>query len=273
MGEEDIGATSAHPDAELDEAVRIAIEAGQILLSYFNTDRVDVRAKGPRDVVTAADIAAENQVMSRLQRAFPRDGIVAEEGGRVDSLGGRRWYVDPLDGTLNYSRGLPLWCVSIALFEGERPVLGVVHDPIRAETFYTTRGRGARCGERTIEVTDPKSLSDACVHVTIDFNESSRLEGIEDVRHVAPRVLRTRNIGSAALALAYVAAGRFDAMIHRSANTWDYAAGVALVEAAGGVVTDMSGEPFSEATRSMVAAASPLIHRELLALVRSRTSA
>lgn len=267
------GSKSAAGPHELSEVVRIAREAGEILVSYFETNLVHTRAKGPRDVVTAADFAAEKHVLDQLRTAFPDDGVVAEEGSRVGSGSGRTWYVDPLDGTLNYSRGLPIWCVSIALFEGGRPILGVIHDPLRSETFRAAHGQGVWCNESALATSGPERLSDAFVHVTIDFNDDSMLEGIDDVRIIAPRVLRTRNIGSAALALAYVAAGRFDAMLHRHAHTWDYAAGVALIQEAGGAVTDMRGEPFSQMSTSLVAASNAGIQAELLALVLSRAPA
>src|SRR6516164_1662723 len=108
--------------AELDGATGIAVVAGDLLLSYFGSDRVEVREKGSRDVVTAADVAAEKLVIDRIREAFPSDGLVAEEGGRVESQNGRVWYVDPLDGTMNYSRDIPIWCVSLGLLEDGRPI-------------------------------------------------------------------------------------------------------------------------------------------------------
>jgi myo-inositol-1(or 4)-monophosphatase len=257
---------------ELGEAAGIARDAGGLLLSYFGSDRVEAREKGLRDVVTAADVAAENLVLKRLRSAFPRDGIVAEEGGHADSASGRWWYVDPLDGTFNYSRGVPIWCVSLSLVADGQPIVGVIHDPIRGETFSAAAGRGARCNGHRMQCSDVSRLSDACVHVTIDFNEHSLLEGIEDVAAVAPRVLRTRNTGSAALALAYVAAGRFDAMLHRYAHTWDYAGGVALIREAGGAVSDMAGNAFTEKTKCIVATANTGLGRQLLELVQRRAS-
>jgi myo-inositol-1(or 4)-monophosphatase len=257
---------------QLDAAAQIAREAGEILLSYSGSDRIDVQTKGLRDVVTAADFSAEKHILSRLRDQFAGDGVVAEEGGAVESESGRRWYVDPLDGTVNYSRGIPIWCVSMALMEGGKPVLGVVYDPIRDEMFTAVSGHGARCNGLLIRCSNPDSLSATYVHVTIDFNQSSMLEGIDDITAVAPRVLRTRNIGSAALALAYVAAGRFDAMLHRYANTWDYAGGVALIAEAGGVVSDMEGRPFSETSVTMVAAANEKVHSGLLDLLRTQAS-
>src|SRR5947209_6585334 len=129
--------------SELEMAVDIARETSDLVLSYFGTDRVNPQLKGERDVVTAADVASEKLVLDRLKSSFPNDGVVAEEGSRFDVPSGRRWYVDPLDGTLNYSRGVPIWCVSLSLFDQAGPLLGVICDPVRGELFSAGRGLGA----------------------------------------------------------------------------------------------------------------------------------
>jgi myo-inositol-1(or 4)-monophosphatase len=254
--------------ADLNAVTDIAREAGEILLSYFGTDRLATRAKGDRDVVTAADLASEHLLLQRLSDAFPGDGVVGEEGTRVPASTGRRWLIDPLDGTLNFAHGIPIWCVSVALFEGAIPILGVVHDPIRAETFSGARGLGAWCNGSPAMCSEVRRAASAVVHLTIDFNERSLLEGLEDIRLLAPRVMRTRNIGSAALALAYVAAGRLDAMLHRFANAWDYGAGAFLVQEAGGSTSGIDGEPYTDQTFAIAAAATPELRAELLSLLR-----
>lgn len=257
---------------EREAAEAIARESGRLLLSYFSTDRVHARPKGDRDVVTAADTASEALILDRLQSAFPQDGIVAEEGSAVGSSSGRQWYIDPLDATLNFSRNVPVWCVSLSLFEGERPILGVTYDPIRDELFSTARGQGATCNGSHLDCRSQTDLAAAFVHLTVDFNDTSMRLGLDDIQRVAPRVLRTRNIGSAALALAYVAAGRFDAMIHRFAHTWDYGAGVLLVEKAGGIVTDDTGAPYVSSTSGVLAAGSQAVHSGLLGVLRTSIS-
>lgn len=253
---------------QLAVALDIAERAGDILKSYFDIDRMAARSKGLRDVLTDADLASERYVVDRLRKAFPADGIVGEEGSDIRQHAGRRWYVDPLDGTLNYSRGIPIWSFSLALFDGGQPLLGVVHDPVRNETFSAYRGAGAWLNTQPIHCSEVSEASSAVVHLTIDFNDESRLEGLEDVQILAPKVLRTRSMGSAALALAYTAAGRFDGMLHRSAHTWDYAAGALLVEEAGGCLSDLEGKPFGEQTVSMAAAGRGELHQALLDLLR-----
>ncbi|MGI8967566.1 MAG: inositol monophosphatase family protein [Chloroflexota bacterium] len=255
--------------SELDVASSIAVEAGEVLRGYFGSDRMDVRAKGVGDVITAADLASERLVLGRLREGFPQDGVIGEEGSDIPSANGRLWAIDPLDATLNYSRGIPVWCVSLALFAVGEPVLGVIHDPLRGETFTAERGAGATCNGRPIRTSGITAAAEALVHATVDFHDHSRDAGIADLQAIAPHVLRTRNLGSAALGLAYIAAGRLDAMLHRYAHVWDYAAGVILIREAGGVVTSMQGDPYRVETESILAAASADVHASLLARVRS----
>jgi myo-inositol-1(or 4)-monophosphatase len=251
----------------MERAVAIAHETGEVLLHHFADAGLDVQAKGPRDVVTPADYESEALVHRRLGEAFPDDGVVGEEGTNTAEGKARRWYVDPLDGTLNFSRGVPIWSVSIALYEGDTGLVGVVYDPIRRETFAAARGFGAFCNGEAIRTTRLVDPAQAFVHVTVDFNDVSRTEGLEDIQRLAPAVLRTRNLGSAALGLAYVAAGRVDAMLHRHANAWDYGAGVVLIDEAGGSVTTMGGTSWRPGEVSIAGAASDALRQGLLAVL------
>jgi myo-inositol-1(or 4)-monophosphatase len=223
--------------------------------------------------VTAADLESEALLKSRLHAAFPDHGIVGEEGTDTARDAPFCWYVDPLDGTLNFSRRLPVWCVSLALFEGDTALVGVVHDPIRGETFHAARGAGAFCNGIRVHASEQTDPDQALVHITVDFNDQSRDEGLQDLQQLAPAVLRTRNIGSAALALAYVASGRLDAMLHRHAHAWDYGAGVLLVNEAGGAVSTMSGTPWVPAEESIAAGATGALREALLSLLRAQDAA
>lgn len=258
-------------DADLERAVQIARWAGEVLLSYFATESMDTRSKGERDVVTAADLASEQLVRERLREAFPSDGVVGEEGTRVTGKGSRRWFVDPLDGTLNYSRGIPFWSVSLALFDGDQPVLGVVYDPIRGDMFAAAQGTAAFHNDRPIGSSGVVAPELAVIHLTVDFNEHSLLQGVEDLTLLAPRVFRSRNLGSAALALAYVAAGHVDAMLHRYAHAWDYGAGVVLVREAGGVVSEMDGSTYTDRSKAILATSTPELHAALRRLIHGET--
>jgi myo-inositol-1(or 4)-monophosphatase len=229
---------------------------------------MEARVKGVRDVVTAADFASESLIRGRLQEYFPLDGLVAEEGSAYASKSRRLWYVDPLDGTFNFSRGIPFFAVSLSLFEEGRPILGVVHDPGRSETFYAAAGQGARLKGDQLSVSDVVSLGDSVVHLTVDFDNPEMHVGLDDLQRIAPRVLKTRNLGSAALGLAYVAAGRLDAIAHRLAHTWDFGGGALLVQEAGGVITDIRGHSYTAETTNVLAASTPALHASLLDLLQ-----
>lgn len=255
---------------ELQVATEVAHEAGEVLLSFFGGEDVGTRTKGDRDVVTAADLASEKLVLKRLHDAFPQDGFVGEEGSDVAPGCSRRWLVDPLDGTLNFSRSIPIWCVSLALFDGSIPVLGVIYDPIHGETFAAVQGQGATCNGEPLTSSALADPAGAIVHLTVDFHEGSMLLGLHDLQVLAPRVLRTRNTGSAALALAYVASGRIDVMVHRYAHAWDYAAGVVLVQEAGGYATAIDGTPYTQTSSAVLAAASNALHGQILDVIVDR---
>ncbi len=255
-------------ERELDIGATLARRAGAVLLASFRSRQFESHRKGARDIVTTADTASEGVLMHGLAEAFPHDSVTAEEGGRVVANPARVWYVDPLDGTVNYARGLPQWCVSIALFEDGRPLVGIIHDPIQDETFQALSGRGTWRDGTPVPRSPDVALEDACVHLTIDVDDEGRHVGVTDVAVLAPHVPRTRSLGSVALALAYTAVGRLDAVVHRSAHTWDYGAGVILVREAGGIVTGPAGGPYTADTTSLVAAATPALHDDLVTLLR-----
>ncbi|HKO23873.1 MAG TPA: inositol monophosphatase family protein [Chloroflexota bacterium] len=255
-------------ERELEISTHLANSAGDILLTFFHDRQYESsNKKGDRDLVTTADTASEEILVHGLAKAFPNDCVIAEEGGKVVANPTRTWYIDPLDGTINYAHGIPHWCISIALFDGEDPVLGVIHDPILGETFRAVVGAGTWCNQSRISCTPRIDLRSSCVHLTIDFDDEGQQVGLKDFELVAPHVMRTRSMGSVSLALAYTAMGRLDAVVHRYAHTWDYAAGVILIREAGGIVTDLVGEPYTPDTASVVAAANAHVHAELLALL------
>jgi myo-inositol-1(or 4)-monophosphatase len=252
---------------EMEVSTHLADSAGKILLNHFHSRQYESHKKGDRDIVTTADTASEEFLIQGLTKAFPNDCVIAEEGGKVVANRSRTWYVDPLDGTVNYAHGIPHWCISIALFDGADPVLGVIHDPIQGETLRAVVGTGTWLNQSRISCNPGIDLRSSCVHVTIDFDDEGRQVGLKDFELVAPHVMRTRSMGSVSLALAYTAMGRLGAVVHRYAHTWDYAAGVILIREAGGVVTDLFGQPYTADTTSMLAAANPRVHSDLLALL------
>jgi myo-inositol-1(or 4)-monophosphatase len=197
------------------------------------------RKSSSTDLVSDADREAEEVIASMLRDERPDDALLAEEGAEASGSSGRRWLVDPLDGTTNYLYGVPQWCVSVAL-EGE---VGVVHDPLRSETFRAVRGGGCELNGRAVRVSDHDRLSTALIATGFAYDASLRAEQASLLQRVLPHVRDVRRAGSAALDLAWLAAGRLDGYYERGLKPWDWGAGRLLVAEAGGLVADMGGEP------------------------------
>ncbi|CAN5142407.1 inositol monophosphatase family protein [soil metagenome] len=215
------------------------------------------------DPASDADRAAEQAIVSLIRARRSSDEIVAEEGGRLRGSG-TRWLVDPLDGTVNYLYGIPQWCVSIAASDDRGTRAAVVYDPLRDELFVAERGAGARSGERALAVTGAHDLAEALLATGFSYIAHEReLQAAQQVALIG-RLRDVRRFGSAALDLAWVAAGRVDAYIETIASPWDWAAGRLLVEEAGGRVTEVAG--VREGMPGLLASA-PEIHDALLALV------
>ncbi|PZR61698.1 MAG: inositol monophosphatase [Chloroflexi bacterium] len=256
--------------AELEFAVGVARRAGTLLTeSYERVQRIDY--KSARDVVTDVDFRSEALILEAIRDQYPADGILAEESGRHrGSAGGRSdrtWVIDPLDGTVNYANGIPYYCVSIGLAVGDSVALGVILDPARGDLFAATADGPACLNGAATHASDKESLSDYVVSLTVIGRG-----GIEKERRVAREVRIPRRMGSAALSLAYVAAGRFDAFVQNGGlSLWDVAAAGLIAERAGARVTDLGGGPWwnsgrRAATISTVAAPEPL-HRRLIELL------
>ncbi len=228
-----------------------------------------VELKGsPINLVTEMDRRSEALIVDALRREFPDDAILAEEGGSTSGGSGRRWIVDPLDGTTNYAHGVPIFAVSIALEAAGRVVLGVIHDPNHRETFIAERGRGAYLDGTPLAVSATKTLNESLLVTGFPYDIR---EGPENnLREYAAFSLRSRGVrrlGSAVLDFAYVAAGRIDGYWELRLGTWDAAAGSLLVEEAGGRITNLEGHPLNLAAPQIVAS-NGLIHDELLETLR-----
>ena len=233
-----------HLQSPMKEAIAAAREAGRILVRRYRTGE-SVKMKGLADIVTATDVEAQGVVVRRLCRAFPDHGILAEEG--LDTTAGAewRWILDPLDGTKNFARGIPNFCVSIAAERRGRVELGVVYDPIHEELFVGVRQHGAWCNGKPIRVSGVKDLRSAlvatgCPHRVGKFVESIALT----FGRFAARSLGVRDRGAGALDLCYVACGRFEGYWEIDQSPWDIAAGGLIVEEAGGRMSDFRGGPF-----------------------------
>jgi len=252
-------------------ASAIAREAGARLREFF-AQGVETEYKGDVDLVTVADRTVEKLIRGRLGEAFPEHGVYGEEGTRERLDGEFRWYVDPLDGTTNFAHGLPQFCVSLGLEKRQNGieagqdgalVAAVIYDPMRDELFTAERGRGARLNGKPMRVSRTPELAEALVATGFPSRKRHDNPNIHFYQEFTLRSHGVRRAGSAALDLAYVASGRMDAFWEFKLNPWDTAAGILLVEEAGGRVTDFSGGPFRLDSREILAS-NGLIHEELL---------
>jgi myo-inositol-1(or 4)-monophosphatase len=237
---------------------------------FERLDRSRIGTKSAaRDLVTEADLAAERALVARLRAAFPEHAIESEETVRDDSSGEGsrrpRWFLDPLDGTVNFVHGLPAFAVSLGLYSGREPEVGVVHAPRLGETFRASRGGGAFLGERRLAVSAARELGDALVATGFPYRrEDPRTNNVAHFAALIPAVRDLRRVGAASVDLAYVAAGRFDGYWELGLSPHDVAAGALLVREAGGVVTDLDGgDDWLRGGR--VVAAGPGLHPALRA--------
>ena len=236
-------------------ALRLAGEAGEILLAHWAArDSLHVTEKRAGDFVSDADRAAEQHIREGIARARPADGWLGEETGAA-GRGGRRWVVDPLDGTTNFLHGIGHWAVSIALEDAGKPVLGVIHDPVRAETFAAQPGAGAELNGRAISVRDTAELPSALLGTGIPFGGMPHIDAhAADIARLMPACAGVRRMGAAALDLAYVAAGRLDGFWERRLQHWDIAAGLVLLREAGAVVEGWHPDEHPEETGTVITA-------------------
>ncbi len=228
----------------LNTAVKAARKAGSIITrASFDVDKLTVRSKQKNDFVSEVDDAAEAAIISVLRDAYPDHGFLGEESGYKDKDAEYLWIIDPLDGTTNFLHGVPQYCVSIGLQHKGVLQQGVVFDPNRNELFTATRGVGAYLNDRRIRVSRTDKLDDALVGTGFPFRQMAHLD---DYVRMFTNMMRTtagvRRPGSAALDLAWVACGRFDAFWEMGLSPWDMAAGALLVREAGGLVGDLEGE-------------------------------
>ena len=230
------------PRPAVNVAVRAARAAGQIILRYMNRlDSLEVIEKQRHDYVSEVDKMAEAEIIRELKRAYPRDAILAEESGQIGKSR-NVWAIDPLDGTHNYLRGFPHFCVSIALLEAGEPVIGVVYDPLRDELFTASKGDGAYLNDRRMRVGKRENLGGALLATGFPYRQRRHLDAqIGMTRALLAEAEDIRRTGSAALDLAYVAAGRVDGYFEIGLYTWDMAAGCLLVREAGGRYCDFTG--------------------------------
>lgn len=254
---------------DLELALECTAAAASIIRERFGS--VDAEMKGEVDPVTEADRQAERAIIDILQAAVPHDLILGEEGGGALEPFGRRWIIDPLDGTVNFLHGLPHVAVSVALYEGDRALVGVVLDVFREEVFAAELGHQATLNDRPIATTTIDDLGAALVATGFAYDRRQRgREYAATLGEVLVRVRGIRRAGTASLDLAWLAAGRLDAFWELGLAPWDTAAGLLIVTEAGGVATDLAGEPSAPGDPAIVAA-GPGLHAQFLELIGGAT--
>ena len=226
----------------LNIAVKAARAAGNIIARHVDRiDSLNIETKSRNDWVSEVDRMAEEEIIRQISRAYPQHGILAEETGSKEG-NEYQWIIDPLDGTTNFLHGFPQYAVSIALKYRDTLDQAVVYDPFKQELFTASKGNGAALNGRRIRVTGLRNLDGALLGTGIPFRDEQDLElYLETMKVLLPGTAGVRRAGSAALDLAYVAAGRIDGFWEFKLNPWDMAAGVLLIQEAGGIVTDLNG--------------------------------
>lgn len=264
----------------LNRALAIAAEAGALLRQGYGTVRRRATKSSAIDLVTEYDQEAEALIISRLRAAFPDHLVLGEEGTRDEAaVAGSgetpTWIVDPIDGTSNFSHAFPVFAVSLALWRGNEPLVGVLADPLREETFYAIRDRGAWLASngkapRRLQTSGATTLVESLLATGFPYDRhTSDHDNLVEFGAFLKRAQGLRRCGAAALDLAYVAAGRLDGYWEYKLSSWDVAAGVLLVQEAGGVVTAIDGGPFRLAPRVDLIASNGRIHEAMQAVIAS----
>ena len=242
-----------HPTVNI--AVRAARAAGDVVLRYHNQiDLLTIENKSINDFVTEVDKAAEKAIINEIKKVFPNHSILAEESGETLGDSDFQWIIDPLDGTTNYLHGFPQYAVSIALLEKQVITHAVIYDPFKEELFNASNGEGAYLNNERIRVTMSNGLQDTLIGTGFPFRYPEHLDCyLKTFKAIHPHVSGIRRAGSAALDLAYLAAGRLDGFWEIGLNSWDIAAGALLVKEAGGFIGDFSGRDQYLETGNVVA--------------------
>ncbi|NQV20482.1 MAG: inositol monophosphatase [Rhodospirillales bacterium] len=248
--------------------------ARRMVRDFGEVEQLQVSKKGPADFVSTADLRAERDLKAELKRARPKFGLLMEESGYEEGEDKTsRWIVDPLDGTTNFLHGIPHFAISIAAEVHNEIVAGVIYDPIRDETFWAEKGSGAYMNDRRLRVSARDKLPEAVFATGIPFHgRPGHSEFLSTLEHVMSEVAGVRRFGSAALDLAYVAAGRYEGFWENGLSYWDVAAGIIIVREAGGYVTDFQGES-ARLPDGEIVAANDKLHTTLRRLVAKSAKA
>lgn len=234
-------------------AVQAVREAGDIIMAHFHGEKRISYKEGRSNIVTDVDVLAEGRITQILQQEYPHFSIMTEESDDITGDLPYTWIIDPIDGTRNYAYGIPHFCVALALARGEELLLGISYDPVRGELFRAEKGQGAFLNDSPIAVSTRTSLGESLVGFDMGYDAEIGQEILGVASALWPRVVSVRAMGSAALGLAYVASGRLDMYFHLALYPWDLAGGILLVREAGGVVTELDGQPVGIQSKSIIA--------------------
>lgn len=246
-----------------------AVRAGATQLQfYFNGDFKISNKQGINNLVTEADHASEKAIIDVIRKAYPDHFILSEEKGELVTESEYKWIIDPIDGTVNFANGIPICCVSIGVEKNGEMILGAVFNPLMNEFFFAEKGKGATLNEKKISVGKKDKVTNSNLVTGFPYTYLDSPNGpLQVFDKLIRRGIPVRRLGSAALDLCWVAAGRFDGFYEHSLNAWDSAAGFLIVEEAGGRVTDFAGSPYSPYQPHLLAT-NGLIHEEMLDLVK-----
>jgi myo-inositol-1(or 4)-monophosphatase len=252
-------------------AIQAALHSGHLLRRAFNTSFAIDSKPGMHNLVTEWDRASEQSIIATILRHFPKHSILAEESGQhMQHASDVTWVIDPLDGTVNFAHGIPLFSVSIAVVVHKVVHSAVVYSPILDELFVAEKGRGAFLNGTPLCVSTVGQLQDSFLSTGFPYNvDKNPLHCIETFSHILGKGIPIRRLGSAALDLSYVAAGRFDAFWELNLSPWDSAAGILLVEEAGGKVTQYDGSPYHLFTDKTLVTSNGFLHNELIHSLRN----
>lgn len=253
----------------LEIAIEAAVEAGRLLkINAGKVMRIERKLGQETNLVTETDKKAEELIIRKIKKRYPHHDFLAEESGSSEGDSEFRWIIDPLDGTTNFTHGMPMFCVSIGLEVKGEMTLGVVYDPNLDELFTAEKGKGAFLNKRRMSVSKTSKLIESLIVTGFPYDIRSHPEAI--IRHFNNFLMEAqavRRLGSAALDLCYVAAGRFDGYWENTLNPWDMAAGVLLLEEAGGLFTDFLGFP-TTIYKKQVLATNRILHDQMIAVLK-----
>jgi myo-inositol-1(or 4)-monophosphatase len=254
----------------LDTAVEAARAAGALALEHRSRPLI-VMQKGYRDYVTEADIAAQRLIVDMARERFPTHGIIAEEeGGAVSAESNTHWIIDPIDGTSNYEFGIPAWCISIGVAQGDEPQVAVIYDPVHDELFTAIAGHGSLLNGKPLQANTTPELSNTILSLDWCRSGDMRRSALTVLSRLAPEVRSVRAIGSAALAVAWIAAGRLDVYFNLNLKIWDIAASALILHEAGGRTSSFEGQPFSLGdAQTWQLASNGVVHDALIDLLQT----